>query len=382
VWKAAAVSALAAALVASGLTAGVVWRLAGARGGTASAAEGTLTTRQPAPGAGGLGSGKNTPEVPAAGGVAPAWDVVAAAVRPTVVAVLVGEERMTGAEGSGVVVNAEEGHVVTNNHVVADGGGIKVVLADGRMFAAEVLGADPGTDLAVLKLRDRPPDLSEAVLGDSDLVVVGEPVMAVGNPLGLDNTATTGIVSALNRPVEASESRDASGAVAVTNAIQLDAAINPGNSGGPLFNAAGEVVGVNTSIATLGGSTGRSGSIGLAFAIPSNQVADVAAQLVKNGAAAHPYLGATTADTVTEADGATRAGAGVRQVAPGSPADAAGLVPGDVVVGIDGHPVTGSTSLTAWVRSYPPGAKAVLAVVRGDAKTHQVEATLTVRDDP
>src|SRR5690606_3638862 len=145
-------------------------------------------------------------------------------------------------------------------------GGIVVSLADGRMYEARIVGADPTTDLAVVRLVDPPSDLAEATLGRSDDLVVGEPVVAVGNPLGLSSTVTTGIVSALDRPVTTAASDPRAGAV-VTNAIQVDAAINPGNSGGPLFDASGQVIGITSSIATLSGG-GASGSIGLGFAIP------------------------------------------------------------------------------------------------------------------
>jgi putative serine protease PepD len=369
------------ALMAAGLTGGVLYSLDAF---TTTAEPGPTPVTEPTPSAiEGLTSGENTPKIPdsAYDGQAPQWDVVAAAVQPTVVAIRVSAGQYSGAEGSGVIINSEKGYVVTNNHVVAVGGDIQIVLSDGRMFAASVLGTDPSTDLAVLELDNPPSDLKEAELGDSSQVVVGEPVMAVGNPLGLDNTVTTGIVSALNRPVSTSDTADyESGVPVVTNAIQVDAAVNPGNSGGPLFNAKGQVIGINSSIATLGDYSGQSGSIGLAFAIPSNQVAAVAGQLVDNGVATHPFLGVTADDAVVDVDGATRAGAEIFQVTRDTPAAEVGLQSGDVIVAVDGHSLTGSVSLTAWIRSYRPGDTVVLTVVQ-NGQVNDLQATLTTRDD-
>ncbi len=240
----------------------------------------------------------------------PDWEKVAEAVRPSVVAIKV---QISGgeAEGSGVIVDTK-GHILTNNHVVAGAtqGGISVTLSDGRVFAATVAGTDPTTDLAVITLTNPPSDLVPAVLGDSSKVVVGEPVMAVGNPLGLSSTVTTGIVSALDRPVTTS---DGSSQAVVTNAIQIDAAINPGNSGGPLFNAQGEVVGITSSIASLSQS---SGSIGLGFAIPSNLANRIGAELLADGTASHALLGVELTDGQATADGVTRMGAKILSVSP------------------------------------------------------------------
>src|SRR5699024_10519436 len=191
----------------------------------------------------------------------PDWSEVAANVRPAVVAIDVA--RADGeALGSGVVIDGS-GHIVTNNHVVDGARQVQVTTSDGQIIGASVVGTDPTTDLAVIKLDSVPDGLETATLGTSDSLQVGEPVMAVGNPLGLDSTVTTGIVSALDRPVSASDG--SGGQPTITNAIQVDAAINPGNSGGPLFDSAGTVVGITSSIATTSKS---SGSIGLGFAIP------------------------------------------------------------------------------------------------------------------
>jgi putative serine protease PepD len=365
--------------VATALTVGLTYGLLGLRspgdkGGTSS------TDGAPVTDLTGLTSGKNQPEVPADAydGGSPQWNLVAAAVQPTVVAIKVDDGM---AEGSGVIINSELGHVVTNNHVVADATDIQVILSDGRIYTGETLGTDASTDLAVVKLVNPPSDLAEAQLGDSGAVVVGEPVMAVGNPLGLDNTVTTGIVSALNRPVTTEASGAAAGrTLVVTNAIQVDAAVNPGNSGGPLFNSKGQVIGINTSIAAFPSLTGQAGSIGLAFAIPVNLVADVAMQLIETGQAIHPFLGVSTEDTTVEVEGVTRAGANIIEVVSDTAAAAAGLRIGDVVVAVDGTPITGMTSLTARIRSMRPGDEVSLTVVR-DGQATEVKATLAERAD-
>ncbi|RPF22973.1 S1C family serine protease [Myceligenerans xiligouense] len=309
-------------------------------------------------------------------GDAPDWQAVTSAVSDSVVSIQVATQQGEG-EGSGVVIDAD-GHILTNNHVVSGAQQVQVTLADGRLFEAEVVGTDPATDLAVVRLTDAPEDLTAATLGDSDAVAVGDAVMAVGNPLGLANTATTGIVSALDRPVSASS--QGGGDVVVTNAVQTDAAVNPGNSGGPLFNASGEVIGINSSILTLSSSTQQSGSIGLGFAIPSNLASSVSDQLIDDGSAEHAFLGVSLSDGTATADGVTRLGARVEEVVAGSPAEEAGLEAGDVVVAIGEDPVDGRESLTAFVREHAAGEEVTLTVVR-DGDTRQVTTGLAVRDD-
>jgi putative serine protease PepD len=301
----------------------------------------------------------------------PDWTAVTSAVQV--------ESQAGGAEGSGVVLDSE-GRILTNNHVVADATTVQVTLSDGRVYEADIVGTDPATDLAVVQLSDPPSDLQAAKFADSSDVVVGEPVMALGNPLGLANTATTGIVSALDRPVTAS-AEDGSDQV-VTNAIQIDAAVNPGNSGGPLFNASGEVIGITSSIATLSGGmqSGSSGSIGLGFAIPSNLATQIGDQLKADGTAEHAFLGVSLQDATATADGVTRRGAGVVEVTPDSPAGDAGIQKGDVIVAIDGDAVNGSASLTAFVREKEAGNESVLTVVR-DGNTREITVTLAVRDE-
>jgi putative serine protease PepD len=306
----------------------------------------------------------------------PNWEAVAKAVQQSVVAIQVSTGNGGGAEGSGVIVD-DSGHIVTNNHVVAgaDPDSVQVTLTDGRIFKATIVGTDATTDLAVIKLTDAPDDLKPAAFGDSSKVIVGQPVMAVGNPLGLASTVTTGIVSAVDRPV--STSGENSSEATVTNAIQIDAAVNPGNSGGPLFDAEGKVIGINSSIATL---SSESGSIGLGFAIPVDLVKNIAAQLVDDGTAEHAFLGVSLTDGTATADGVTRRGAVVASVSDGSPAAAAKLQEKDTIVAIDGKAVGGAESLTAYVRALPSGTKVTLTIVR-DGKASDVDVTLAVRKE-
>jgi putative serine protease PepD len=315
--------------------------------------------------------------VPVAGSTAanPNWTAVAAAVQGAVVAIDV--QTSTGeALGSGVLVDSK-GHVVTNNHVVdgVQGRTVQVTLSDGRLYDATITGTDASTDLAVVTLKNPPSDLTVAQFGNSDDVRVGDPVMAVGNPLGLANTVTTGIVSAVNRPVSPQTDTGAQGPV--TNALQIDAAVNPGNSGGPLFNAQGQVIGITSSIATTSSS---SGSIGLGFAIPVKLVSNIAQQIIANGSAKHAYLGVTLQDGQATADGVTRRGAQVMSVTANSPASAAGLQAGDVVLAINGQPVGSSDSLAAFVRATSAGDKANLVLVR-NGKSLTVAVTLATKAD-
>lgn len=308
------------------------------------------------------------------------WKAVSAAVAPSVVAIKVTTAEGQG-EGSGVVID-DEGHILTNDHVVsgANNDTVQVTFADGRVYDAKIVGLDPATDLAVVQLVDPPDDLQSAVFADS-AVTVGDAVMAVGNPLGLANTATTGIVSAVDRPVSTATSTSNQAPV-VTNAIQIDAAINPGNSGGPLFNSKGEVIGITSSIASLSssGSSSQSGSIGLGFAIPASLAQNIGGQLIENGTAEHAFLGVTLGDGTGTADGTTRQGAVVGSVTDGSPASEAGLRADDVVVAIDGKTVTGAESLTGFVRGMASGTEVTLTVVR-DGKALDVPVTLATKTE-
>ncbi|NAZ75562.1 PDZ domain-containing protein [Kineococcus sp. T13] len=386
-WFGVAGAAIASAVAASALTAGLVGAFGqdasgGASAGTSSSASSGSARVQ--------GVSETTVN----------WQGVVSAVAPSVVSVTVASSAGE-AEGSGIVYDAS-GHVVTNNHVVTGAGSgatITVTLSDGREYRASVVGTDPATDLAVIRLQDPPGDLQAATFADSDDVVAGQAVMALGNPLGLSGSATTGIVSAVDRPVlttseESPSAQDpfgqqfgqqqTTGETAATNAIQTDAAINPGNSGGALLDSSGRVVGVNSSIASLSSasSASQSGSIGLGFAIPSNEVRMIADQLVETGSAQHAWLGVSLAQeaaTVT-VDGAGRQGAQVAQVQPGTPAADAGLQAGDVVTAVDGQATDGYESLTATIRGKAVGSTVQLTVVRG-GQERTLEATLTARDE-
>ena len=285
----------------------------------------------------------------------------------------------------------KSGHVLTNNHVVAGAQKLTVTLADGRTYEAEVRGTDPSTDLAVITVKDAPSDLTPIAIGDSDKIAVGDPVMAIGNPLGLAGTVTTGIVSALNRPVTTQAEGD-SGSTdpfgqgtatasepVVTNAIQTSAAINPGNSGGALVDASGRLIGINSAIASLGSSSGgQSGNIGIGFAIPVNEATSIAKQLIDSGTATHAYLGVTPQDGTAKDGTATRAGAEITSVGDGTPAAKAGLKVGDVIVAVNGERVESADALVGHIREKSTGDQVTLTVLR-DGKSVQVSATLAAK---
>ena len=304
----------------------------------------------------------------------------AAAVLPSVVSISIEAGPMSGS-GSGIVISAD-GQILTNNHVVAagaDGGDLRVTFSDGSSAEAEVVGRDPATDLAVIQAQDVS-GLTPATLGSSGDLHVGDTVLAIGSPLGLDGSVSAGIVSALGRAITlqgeggrespfGGGSRDAP-TTAVIDAIQTDAAINPGNSGGALINAEGEVVGVNTAIASLAqGPTSQGGNIGVGFAIPIDAARDVAEQLVETGSVRHAYLGVSITDTET-GDGAL-----VGAVEDGQPAAEAGLQEGDVITRVGDTGVTDAADLTAAIRAESPGDRVSIAFTRdGDEQT--VEVTL------
>ena len=371
-WFALVASVLVASLLGAGGAVTAV-RYMDARGGHASSHSSTAPTA--------IATGSTTKTVNSAG-QAPDWEAVSAAVSNAVVSIGVVTDKGT-ALGSGVIFD-KEGHIITNNHVVAGASEIQVTLADGRVYDAETTGTDPATDLAVIQLKDAPDNLTVAQLGDSDKLATGQDVMAIGNPLGLSSTVTTGIISALDRPVVNSQNEDGSGGSAVyTNAIQIDAAINPGNSGGPLFDEKGRVIGITSSIATMsrsGGGEGGSGSIGIGFAIPVKLADKVAKQLIKSGTATHAYLGVTLDTDGATADGEKRAGAKITSVESGSPADKAGLKTNDVVVAIDGKTTAQGSALTGYVRQYSANDKVKLTVIR-DSKKQDIDVTLAERKD-
>lgn len=318
-----------------------------------------------------------------ADGTSPDWTAVAEAVAPSVVTIRVSGQAGSG-QGSGVVLDAD-GSILTNNHVVAGAGPgttIGVALSDGRVFDdVEVVGTDPTTDLAVIRIADPPADLTPATLGTSSEVVVGQEVMALGNPLGLSDTVTTGIVSAVDRPVTtqdaAAPGQGGQAEPVVTNAIQTDAAINPGNSGGALVDTSGAVIGINSSIAS---TSQDSGNIGIGFAIPIDEAQRIATELLADGTAEHALLGVSLRDGLSTVDGVARQGAEVVEVVPGSAADGAGLQPGDTVVAVDDDTATGAESLTAHIRERAPGTEVTLTVIR-DGETVDVPATLGTREE-
>jgi putative serine protease PepD len=308
----------------------------------------------------------------------PDWAVIAEQVSPSAVSILAATGSGTS-QGTGVVLD-EDGTVLTNDHVVGDAQSLQVTTSDGLSYSARLVGTDPTTDLAVIRLDSAPEGLQPATFADSSTVVVGQPVMALGTPLGLENTVTTGIVSALDRPVTASGEETDGSDTTFTSAIQTDAAINPGNSGGPLVDAAGQVVGINTAIASIPNESGQAGSIGLGFAIPANTAVLIAEQLQEGGTVQHAFVGVTTTDGTADDGSAGYRGAQVVAVEPGSPAAEAGLQEGDLITGIDDTPVGGAGALTGIVRGLEVGSVHQLEVVR-DGSVQQIEITLAARED-
>ncbi len=288
---------------------------------------------------------------------------IARRVSPAVVSIQETTQDVVGV-GSGVVID-KHGYILTNNHVIsaaASGGTIRVTFADKSRQVAKIVGRDPVTDLAVLKVE--PTNLTVATLGDSSKLAVGDPVIAIGSPLGLSGTVTSGIVSALNRPVHvAGEGNDPD---VVFSAIQTDAAINPGNSGGALVDASGTVIGVNSANASLpsqnvGGSS--NGNIGLGFAIPIDQARQIATELIHTGEVAHASIGLSSRSVT---DG-SRDGAYILQVVPGGPADKAGLKEGDVITLVDHTLIDSADELTVTVQSYKPGNVVTVHFFRGNS---------------
>ncbi|VEI13694.1 S1C family serine protease [Trueperella bialowiezensis] len=363
-WPALIVACLIASLLGGVLGVGVM----NVRWGNARPAAAPISTQS------------GTTETVESTGTAPDWNAVATAVGHSVVAIDV--KTAEGAStGSGFVID-QQGHIMTNDHVVSGAQEVYVTLHDGRVYEAEIVGTDESTDLAVLKLKSPPEDLTVAQFGDSSKVAVGDPVTAIGNPLGLSSTMTTGIVSALDRPVQTVKEGgiDRDPTRVITNAIQIDAAVNPGNSGGPVFDAKGHVIGVASSIASLKQSEGKAGSIGLGFAIPANLAQRVAAQLIEKGVAEHAYLGVSIVDGIGQAQGTNWKGAQVRHVEPGTPAEAAGLKENDVVLQVNGRDVSSALALTGYVRQFASGDVVTLLLVR-NGELLNVDVTLATRPD-
>ena len=303
----------------------------------------------------------------------------AAKAAPSVVTIYVSGGSGSGS-GSGVVLSAD-GYVLTNNHVVTldsstDQATVQVRTSDGTLYDATVVGTDPTSDLAVVKLTDAS-GLTPASFADSDDVQVGDLAVAIGAPLGLSNTVTDGIISATNRAVATGSNTDQ----AVIDALQTDAAINPGNSGGALVDAEGQVIGINSAIATVASSdlpgqeASQSGNIGVGFAIPANTAKRIAEEIIDTGSATHALLGVNATTASDNADAAVGTGAQRVSVQDGSPAADAGLKAGDVITAVGDRSVTSSTELTAAVRSAQPGDTVTLTIRRGsDSST--VDVTL------
>jgi putative serine protease PepD len=288
----------------------------------------------------------------------------------------------TQGTGSGFVIDPK-GFILTNNHVVeaaAESGEIEVRFSNNKTAPATIVGRAAEYDLAVIRVTGVS-GLRAVTLGDSDAVVVGDPVVAIGSPLGLAGTVTSGIVSAKDRAVTTGRGQ---GEASFINAIQTDAAINPGNSGGPLVNADGAVIGVNSAIASLGsGLGGASGNIGVGFAIPINQARRTAEQIIRTGEASYPVIGATL-DIQFSGNGARiidQTPSGTPPVQPGGPADKAGLQPGDVITAIDGKPVSDSNELIVQIRSKVPGDAVELTYLPGGERPERtVKVTLAAAE--
>jgi putative serine protease PepD len=370
-----------AGILAAALVVGGVAGVAGAAGFTAvdGVAHDGSTATSTATGA--------TSPVTNAQDVSPAADSVEAVARtvlPSVVKINVAGSQEQGS-GSGIIISSD-GEILTNNHVasVGQGGQITVNFNDGSAKRARILGTDPTTDLAVIK-AEGVSGLQPATMDTSGNVEVGENVVAIGSPFGLQATVTSGIVSALNRPVSVGPSDAAppdgqggqggQGTDTTYPAIQTDAAINPGNSGGPLVDLHGDVIGINSSIRTASDSTSSGGSIGLGFAIPIDNVWPVVQQLRKGETPTHARMGVSVVSA--SSNNGLLTGAGVEAVNDGSAAQQAGLKKGDVITKVDDQVITGSQSLVATVRGHRPGDTVTLTVVRGGDTTK----TLTVKLD-
>ncbi|MEV6331454.1 trypsin-like peptidase domain-containing protein [Streptomyces sp. NPDC051909] len=336
---------LVAALVAGGVGGGIGYWAASQRDGDTT--DSTTVSSGDAP-----SSFKRDPGTVAA---------VAAKALPSVVTIQAksGGSEGEGGTGTGFVYD-KEGHIVTNNHVVAsaaEGGTLSATFSNGKTYDAEVVGRAEGYDVAVIKLKNAPSNLTPLPLGDSDKVAVGDSTIAIGAPFGLSNTVTTGIISAKNRPVASGDG--GGGKNSYMSALQTDASINPGNSGGPLLDASGAVIGINSAIQSAGSGFGQSqaGSIGLGFAIPVNQAKNVAEQLIKTGKPVYPVIGATV-NMQDRGEGAVIADSGsggTPSLTPDGPAAKAGLKPGDVITGFGDRQIDSGPTLISEIWTHKPG---------------------------
>jgi putative serine protease PepD len=361
-----AAAVLATAVVvggAAGVGGAAAWNAYDDNSGATSSAADTPTTSQIVA----------TPDSPAAQN---SVEQVAAKVLPSVVKINVSGAQGAGS-GSGIILSSD-GEILTNNHVAAiagDGGTMSVSFNDGSTAKAEILGTDPVTDTALIK-AEGVSGLTPATIGKSSDLKVGESVVAIGSPFGLDSTVTSGIVSALNRPVDVGS--DGQGNTTTYPAIQTDAAINPGNSGGALVDLAGNVVGINSSIRTASTTDGQAGSIGLGFAIPMDEVMPIVDQMSKGETPTHARLGISVSDVADQSGALVSEGAEVQSVTNGSTADSAGLAKGDVITKVDDQLIDGADSLVATIRSYRPGDQVTVTYTHdGATKT----ATLKLDSD-
>ena len=358
--------ALAASVVATSLLVG------GAAGVGGAAAWSSWHEDSPTSGTGGSRTTAQVVDAPASRAATGSVEQVAQDVLPSVVKIDVAGP---GGEGSGSgIILSSDGQILTNNHVVAlagQQGSLTVSFNDGTTATAKVLGTDPLTDTAVIQAQDVD-GLTPATIGKSADLRVGQSVVAIGSPFGLESTVTSGIVSALDRPVDVGS--DGEGNSTTYPAVQTDAAINPGNSGGPLVDMNGHVVGINASIRTAS-STEQGGSIGLGFAIPIDEVMPIVDQMIKGETPTHARMGVSVSDVAARNGAQVVEGAQVQQVSNGSTADAAGLAPGDVVTKVDDHLVSGADSLVATIRSYRPG-DSVTVTYQRNGETHTAKLTL------
>jgi putative serine protease PepD len=356
----------AAGLVAAALVVGGLSGVAGAAGFTAlhhDTDNAVIDATAPVSNASPAAAQKGTPQQ------------VAQAVLPSVVQITVKSAQQEDS-GSGIILSSD-GYILTNNHVVAAAGGSGTVSVDfnnGAGKLAKVVGTDPVTDLAVIKV-DGVSNLKPATIGSSNALAVGQQVVAIGSPFGLESTVTSGIVSALNRPVQVGETQNTD---TIYPAIQTDAAINPGNSGGPLVNMAGQVIGINSSIFSASNSSGlgggQAGSIGLGFAIPISTAWPVVQQLWHGLTPTHALMGVSVTDA--SSNNGLLSGAGIESVNAGSAAQKAGLVRGDVITKVNEQRIPDQESLVATIRGFRPGDKVTITYYGTDKKTHTTVVTL------
>ena len=368
----AAVAAAVGAAVSGGIVAGTRGDAPSSVPATAAQGSPTAASTSVVPGA---SSGAQVSAAPVASAPSGSVAAVARALLPSVVSITVTASGQQDG-GTGIILSAD-GRILTNNHVVeaaASGGTIAVTFSDGHTVRASIVGRDPTSDLAVIKAAQAT-GLHPATLGDDSNLAIGQQVVAVGSPLGLSNTVTSGIISALNRPVCTQNCGGGGATPTVLDAIQTDAAINPGNSGGPLVDMAGQVIGINSAIATLDQlSIGQSGNIGVGFAIPISEAKRVVAELEQHGQASHALIGIGVNDSVDAALHVPN-GARIVSVTPGGPADKAGIAVGDVLVRFGDRTVVDADSLIAATHAAVPNSTVTITYLRG-GKQATVQVTL------